>query len=214
MGFNRRNRLIKRILSISLEAVFCAALFFSGCAGVGIKGGPDDSSALEAETEYLINPKDVLEIQIYPDADLNRELAVSPKGTISFPLIGEVQVEGLSVTNAEKKLTALLEKDYLVYPQVHIRIKEFHTLTISLLGEVNRPGPYKLGQEGETTLLEAIAMAGGFSNIANVKKIKIIRVEGGEKKTYLVNGEDILKGEKKDVPLKANDLIVVEQSWF
>lgn len=181
---------------------------------MGIKGGPEDSSALEAETEYLINPKDVLEIQIYPDADLNRELAVSPKGTISFPLVGEIQVEGLSVTNAEKKLTALLEKDYLVYPQVHIRIKEFHTLTISLLGEVNRPGPYKLGQEGETTLLEAIAMAGGFSNIANVKKIKIIRMEGGEKKTYLVNGEDILKGEKKDVPLKANDLIVVEQSWF
>lgn len=189
----------------------------AGCAGMSpsTKTGPEVSDSLEADAEYLINPKDILEIQVYPDAELNRELTVSPRGTVSFPLIGEVQVEGLSVTHAEKKLTALLGKDYLVYPQVHIRVKEFHTLTISLLGEVNRPGPYKLAsQEGETTLLEAIAMAGGFSNIANVKKIKIIRMEGSEKKTYQVNGEDILKGKKKDVPLKANDLIVVEQSWF
>ncbi len=197
--------------------MFCAAVLISGCAGVSsnIKSNPEDSKGLEKETEYLINPKDILEIQVYPDADLNREITVSPKGTISFPLIGEVQVEGLSVTNAEKKLTVLLEKDYLVYPQVHIRVKEFHTLTISILGEVNRPGPYKLGtQEGETTLLEAIAMAGGFTNIANIKKIKIIRVQGSEKKTYQVNAEEVLKGKKKDVPLKANDLIVVEQSWF
>ncbi len=197
------------------------ALFFlgllSGCAGVGatIKTDSEASDSLEKQTEYLINAKDILEIQVYPDTDLNREISVSPKGTISFPLIGEIQVEGLSVSNAEKKLTVLLGKDYLVYPQVHIRVKEFHTLTISILGEVNRPGPYKLAsQEGETTLLEAIAMAGGFSNVANVKKIKIIRTEGSEKKTYQVNAEEILKGKKKDVPLKANDLIVVEQSWF
>jgi len=194
----------------------CVAALFSGCGGLGsnLKVAPEDLASLDQETEYLINPKDVLDIQIYPDAELNREIVVSPKGTISFPLVGEVQVEGLSIANAERKLTALLEKDYLVYPQVHIRIKEFHTLTISILGEVNRPGPYKLGQEGETTLLESIAMAGGFTNIANVKKIKIIRMEGSEKKTYQVNGEDVLKGKRKDVPLKPNDLIVVEQSWF
>ena len=143
------------------------AALFSGCAGLGsnLKVAPEDLASLDQETEYLINPKDVLDIQIYPDAELNREIVVSPKGTISFPLVGEVQVEGLSIANAERKLTALLEKDYLVYPQVHIRIKEFHTLTISILGEVNRPGPYKLGQEGETTLLESIAMAGGVTNI-------------------------------------------------
>lgn len=189
----------------------------AGCVRLfsGAAPAPEVSEIERENIEYFINRQDVVEISVYPDSELNRELTVNNRGTINFPLLGEVQVEGLSVTALERKLAALLEKDYLVYPQVHVRVKKFHAVTVSILGEVNRPGPYTLGTEdAETTLLELVAMAGGFSNIANIKKIKIIRMEGGEKKTYRVNAEDIIHGKKKDVPLQANDLIVIEQSWF
>ncbi|MBI4550230.1 MAG: polysaccharide export protein [Candidatus Omnitrophica bacterium] len=195
--------------------LICLSLLCACATGLSPLSEPALEDVAPEKQDYRINPKDILEIKIYPDEELNREVAVSPRGTVNFPLLGEIQVAGLTVTSAEKKMTALLEKDYLVYPQVHIRVQQFHTMTVSILGEVNRPGPYNLeSEDGETTLLEAIAMAGGFSNIANIKKIKIIRIEGGQKKSYRVNAEDIIHGKKSDVTLQANDIVVVEQSWF
>lgn len=174
-----------------------------------------DESLDEEGADYRISPKDVLEIKVYPDETLNREVTVNRDGTIQFPLLEDVQVRGLSIRGLEKKMGALLEKDFLVNPQVHIRVKGFHTTTISIMGEVNRPGPYELEtDEGQTTLLEAIAKAGGFSQLANPRRVKIVRIEGGEKRVYKVNAEAIIKGRKKDVMLKGNDIVVIEQSWF
>ncbi|HNV85382.1 MAG TPA: polysaccharide biosynthesis/export family protein [Candidatus Omnitrophota bacterium] len=200
----------------------CAAVIAGGCAGgveklysEKVPGSAQEAPLEEVELDYRINPKDILEIEVYPDRDLSREVTVTRTGTISFPLLGEIQVQGLSVSAMERKMKVLLEKDYLVNPQVYVKVKRYHEVSVSILGEVNRPGTYELeSQEGETTLLEAIAKAGGFSALANIKKIKIIRTEGGQRKVYQVNGEDVIKGKKRDVPLKANDIIVVQQSWF
>jgi polysaccharide export outer membrane protein len=165
--------------------------------------------------EYRINPKDTLEVKVYPDEELSREVTVSKVGTINFPLMGEIQVAGLTITDLEKKMSALLERDYLVYHQVHVRVQRFHSLRVSILGEVRSPGTYELDlDEGETTLLEGIAKAGGFSDIANIKNIKIVRIHEGQKRTFQVNAEDIIKGRKKDVLLKPNDIIIVGQSLF
>jgi len=201
----------------SVVSIFFFIAWVSGCSSmeIGRLKPTEVSEQAPPEEDYRLNTKDTLEVKVYPDEEMSGEFTINSKGTITFPLLGEVQAEGLSVTNLERKLTTLLTKDYLVYPQVHIRVKQFHTLTVSILGEVNRPGPYKLeSEQGETTLLEAIAMAGGFSSVANIKKIKVIRVEGGEKKVYKVNAEQIIQGRKKDFPLQANDIVVVEQSWF
>lgn len=202
---------------IAISAAFLLLLHLAACARlfpVG-KAAPEILETNLEGPEYLVNRQDVLDVSVYPDAELGRELTVNNRGTISFPLLGDVQVEGLSVTALERKLAALLERDYLIYPQVHVRIKKFHTRSVFILGEINRPGPYSLGtEEGDSTLLELIAMAGGFSGIANIKKVKIIRMEGGQKKIYRVNVEDIIHGKKKDVFLQADDIIIVEQSWF
>jgi len=169
----------------------------------------------EEELDYHISPKDILKISVYPDEDLSRELTVTPVGTINFPLLGEIQVSGLTPSDMERKMTILLETDYLVNPQVYVKVIKFRDVMVSILGEVNRPGPYNLrSEEGETTLLESIAQAGGFSNIANIKKIKIIRTADGERKVYRVNGEAIIKGEKRDVALKPDDVVIIEESWF
>jgi len=202
--------------------VLCMALAAGGCAGGIEKLYPEKVSGTSQETpleevqlDYRINPKDILEIEVYPDKELSREVTVSRTGTVSFPLLGEIQVQGLSISALERKLKVLLEKDYLVNPQVYVRVKRYHEVSVSILGEVNRPGTYELeSQEGETTLLEAIAKAGGFSALANIKKIKIIRTEAGQRKVYQVNVEDVIKGKKRDVPLKANDIVVIQQSWF
>ena len=202
------------LLVMGLAALLAA--FGAGCVGSLEEVRPAESAGQDLkEEEYFISPNDTLKIEVYPDSELSRGVTVGKDGIVKLPLLGELKVEGLSVLDLEKKLTKLLAKDYLVNPQVEIRVEQFHTLSVSVLGEVKSPGSYKLqSDEGGTTLLEAIAMAGGFTEVANIKKIKIIRMEDKQKKVYKINAENIIKGEKKDIRLKPNDVIVVEQSWF
>jgi polysaccharide export outer membrane protein len=118
-------------------------------------------------------------------------------------------VVGLTARGLEERLTVLLEKDYLVNPQVSVFIKEY--AKVSVLGEVKKPGSYEL--RAGTTAIEAIALGGGFTEIANMTDVKLTRVEGGQKRTIVIDATKITEegGKKDDVLLKPNDIIVVEQ---
>lgn len=213
-----------------LSYVFLFCLLLNACAAPGKQemqseaevktevDGKEEELALEVldeGQEYLISIDDVLDITIYPDKELSRQVTVSREGVISFPLIGEVKMVGMTVVQAEKSLKETLSKDYLVDPQVYVKVEKYHEVSISILGEVNRPGTYQLSsQQGATTLLEAVAKAGGFSQLANMKKIKIMRTDSGQRKVYQVSAVEIMEGKKKDIRLQADDIVVVAQSWF
>jgi polysaccharide export outer membrane protein len=108
-----------------------------------------------------VGPGDVLEVSVYDDPDLSGLFTVQYGGEISFPLLGDILVDGLSSREVREKLTALLAKDYLVDPQVAVRIKEHRSQWVTLTGEVARPGKYFL--QGSKTLLELLTEAGGFT---------------------------------------------------
>lgn len=114
--------------------------------------------------DYKIGPKDVLKISVYGQPDLEKTAVVTAQGTISFPLLGEVSLAGLTPAQAEKMLVSLLEKDYLVDPQVSVTVAEYKSKKVLVLGEVKNPGAYDL--QGETTLLEIISRAGGLNKEA------------------------------------------------
>ena len=113
-------------------------------------------------------------------------------------------------------MTELLQEGYLVNPQVLVYIEEYAPKQVSVMGCVNNPGKYDMFHEKETTVLEAIAMAGGFKEDASVNNTKILRMEDGEEKTITVKITDITqKGEKdKDIFLEPNDVVFVPESFF
>jgi polysaccharide export outer membrane protein len=122
----------------------------------------------------------------------------------------------MTVQELEYHLKQLLEKDYLVNAQVLCFIEEYHPRQVSVIGEVNSPGKFELPEEKTMTLLEAIALAGGFTKDAKLETVKIMRVNQGQKETLTINVKDITdRGQKEDdVTLQPDDIIVVPESFF
>ncbi|MFH1776616.1 MAG: polysaccharide biosynthesis/export family protein [Candidatus Omnitrophota bacterium] len=161
--------------------------------------------------DYLIGPDDVLGISVYREEELDRKVRVSSDGYFSFPLIGQVKADGMSVSVLKVAMEQMLKK-YIKNPQVNIFIEEYSTITVT--GQVKSPGAYPL--KGELSVVEVIGMAGGFTKIAAQNNVKIMRIENNEKKTIRVKVADINKtGDKtKDVPLQRGDIIFVPESLF
>jgi polysaccharide biosynthesis/export protein len=164
---------------------------------------------------YRIGPENVLQIDVYygRDRELSRKVRVSSKGLITFPLLGEVEVSGLTVAALERKLTMLLEKDYLVNPQVSVYIEEYST--VSILGQVKEPGSFEI--KGSLTVIELISLAGGFTKIASTNDVRIIRTKpDGTKSVIRVRAHDVInKGrESDDVSLEPGDIVTVPESFF
>jgi len=122
----------------------------------------------------------------------------------------------LTVGELEDTITRLLAADYLVNPQVQAFIEEYHVKQITVLGAVNKPGKYDMYTERETTVLEAIAMAEGFSDVAAVNGTRIIRKEGDTEKTIPIRVTDITKKgmKEKDISLEPGDIVFVPESFF
>jgi polysaccharide biosynthesis/export protein len=125
--------------------------------------------------EYRLGPGDVLEVTVLGNADLSRTATIQPSGTIGLPLLNEVAVAGLTVAEVQRNLTSLLGKDFLVNPQVEVRVKEYNSQFVLVVGEVNTPGRKAL--RGSTRLIDLLVEAGGFTPRASGDVI-ITRAEG------------------------------------
>ncbi len=166
--------------------------------------------------EYTLQQSDVLIITVHEHPDLETRTRVTADGYITFPLLGKVEAEGVSVQELEKNLRESLEEDYLVNAQVLVFIEEYHARQVSVIGEVNTPGKYDMPYEKDITVLEVIAMAEGFTEDADINNTKVIREEDGEKVNIKIRVKDITnKGQKeKDIVLKPNDIVFVPESFF
>lgn len=139
----------------------------------------------QAEVEYRVGVGDVLDVTVIGSAELSRTAPIQPTGGISLPLLGEVAVSGLTVPEVQRKVTTLLERDYLVDPQVEVKVREYQSQFVFVVGEVNRPGRVPL--RGATRLLDVLLEAGGFNPRAS-GQVQITRpVEGnGEPQTIQI----------------------------
>jgi len=180
--------------------------FFFSCSG----------KAFTQDSRYRLQSSDVLNITVHGQPDLTTKTRVSSDGFISFPLLGKVKAGGLTAQELEASLKTGLEKDYLVSAQVLVFIEEYHPRQVSVVGEVKKPGKFDMSLEKDMTLMEAIAMAEGFTKDAYLRTIKVVRKENGKEKTIVVDARDItVKGQKdKDIVLQPDDVIVVPESFF
>lgn len=183
------------------------------------KPAPASSEKVKKKKVDKLEIGDRVLIKIYPEDEYIKggEMVVSSEGDIALPLIGKIKVEGLQLVEAEREIVKLLAADYLVNPIVVIEVtKDITKLTksLSILGQVQKPGTYQMPLEDKLTLLQLISMAGGFTDVANVKKIKIIRKEGGKVQVIHANAESIIGGKSVDVELAPEDVVHVGESLF
>jgi len=157
--------------------------------------------------EYKIGPKDLLEIRVFGLDEMNQTVRVSEEGRITLPLLGEIVVDGLSKTELEKKLSQLLGEKYLQNPQVTVFIREYQSKRVSVLGAIEKPGPYEL--LGRQTLLQIISQAGGLTRDAGNEIIVIRLLEDSTSISLKISIEDlILKGDARlNIPLAPSDII-------
>ncbi len=170
---------------------------------------------VQSSQDYEIGPSDLLKITVYQEKDMDLELRVSQNGTIPFPLIGTVKIGKLTVANAVQMLQTQLAV-YLVNPQVSILIKEYRDRKIFVLGEVKNSGAYPLPNDVPLTVLEAISLAGGFSDIAAIDKTRVMRKQGDKLETIYVDLSQITKNkhQRDALTLSANDIVFVPQTFF
>ena len=124
------------------------------------------------EGEYRMGPEDVVQFHVWKEADLSTEVVVRPDGKISLPLLGEIEATGKTPTQLQEETTKRL-KQYITDPVVTVIVKEINSPKISVLGQVKRPDVYRIKQR--MTVLDAIALAGGFTEYADRNKVIIIR---------------------------------------
>jgi len=158
-------------------------------------------------TEYRISENDLIDVNVYGEPDLNKTLRVATDGTISYPLIGFVEAKGNTAKELEQKIAGMLQKDYLVNPQVNVFVREYAKFLI--LGQVRAPGSYQL--KSGLKVMDAIALAGGFTDKANAEDVKLVRESEGKKETLAVNTKEIADQQtaESNLVLKPNDLVIV-----
>ena len=173
------------------------------------------ASAAGVSASYVLSPNDAVQVEVYQEDDLRTAAVISQEGTISFPLIGVVKIGGLTQTAARDRIADLLRARFLVNPQVSVTVIRFASKRFTILGQVNRPGPYEIPAQEKIDLLEAIAMAGGVTRIGNGSKITVRRHLGDADKIFTLNADKM--GKHTDVErfiINPGDSITVPESIF
>jgi polysaccharide export outer membrane protein len=158
-------------------------------------------------SDYRIGPEDVLDILVWKNADLTRTVQVRPDGMVSLPLVNDVQAQGL----APMQLRDVLAKGYAKFftdPEVLVNVREIHSVKISVLGMVKTPGRYEVNSR--MTILEALAMAGGFTDFAKRDKVFVSRQVGAASKRIPFNYLKMLAGDDgQNILLLGGDIVIV-----
>ena len=169
---------------------------------------PAVSAPAAASPSYIIQPQDVLEVQVWKEPEVTKTVPVRPDGKISLPLLNDVQAAGLTAGSLNADLTEKLKK-FISDPQVTVIVTQVNSQRIFVMGEVLRGGTYPLLPG--MTVLQGLSDAGGFTSFANPKKIYVLRVQDGKQIKLPFDYKQVVKGTKpeENVLLKAKDTIVV-----
>lgn len=219
-GEQLKSRALALISVLLLLVFFCWAVY--GCSTT--KSTSVNADALGEQSpvapnkkievaEFILGPSDKIEIIVYRHDDLKRAVQVDHSGKIIYPLIGDIQVAGLSIFQLRDRIQKGLSK-YIVDPQVSIGVVAVQSQKVTVLGEVNKPGLFAL--DTPLTVLEAISRAGGFTVDAKDKSVLLIRGNLEKPELQRLNLHDVLSGSSlsHDVRLQNSDIIYVPATFI
>jgi polysaccharide export outer membrane protein len=168
-----------------------------------------DTATKPHDDTFVIGNDDVLAINVWKEPDISRSVPVRPDGKISLPLAGEIQAAGRTPLRLEQDIAASL-KNYIAEPEVTVIVQQINSQKFNILGQVNRPGAYVI--TNSATVLDALAVAGGFRDFAKQKSIYVLRQNADGSQTRIpFNYKEVVKGQNpaQNIKLQPRDTIVV-----
>ncbi|MEZ4468544.1 MAG: polysaccharide biosynthesis/export family protein [bacterium] len=185
-------------------------------AGCGPRVGPGSLPPVpdlaKVQAGAALGPGDVVEIRVYQEKELSGLYRLSSDGTFRFPLVGEVNAEGMSPGQLSEVLVGKLRDGFLRDPQVSVLVKEFNSKKIFVLGMVAKPGTFPF--EDEMTIVQAVTLAGGLTPLAEKNGIVLTRTVEGQERKFVVPFEQIGLGRAPNVVLEPGDIVFVPESWL
>jgi polysaccharide export outer membrane protein len=184
-------------------------LLLVGCLGAcaGLHGSGSATTPATATTDFRLGPEDVVEIVVWDNPALSRTVPIRPDGMISLPLIDDIVATGLTPLQLRDLLAARIAR-YVPKPAVSVIVQQIHSPKIVVLGEVVKPGRFEL--TGPTTVLEAIALAGGFTEFASSSRVDLLRPSGERVQRFELDRGRLTQTEgRQNVWLSPGDVVLV-----
>jgi polysaccharide export outer membrane protein len=175
------------------------------------------SPGVSAPSGYILSANDQVAVEVFGEEDLRTNGRLNGEGNLSVPLIGSVHLAGLTLTQAAARLTDLYARDYLVNPRVNVMLVGYAKRRFTMLGQINRPGSYEMpdGSPEGIDLLEAVAMAGGYTRIAAPERISVRRhSSSGRDEIIRVDAKRLARGDRGNFTVLPGDAITVGESIF
>ena len=167
--------------------------------------------ALADDENYILKPGDGLMMKVFNEAELDTETRILRTGEVSFPLIGSIRVEGLTVPEAVARVFELYNADYLVEPKITLTVTDYAPEYVDVLGEVKTAGRVRIPSGGRLDLASLFAMAGGFTEEADRNRITVMKADG---KVLKYNGSQASEASLQRVVLSPSDRVIVGKSSF
>ena len=193
----------------ALAAVGIVFLTWTGALAQETKSGAGSAANGIADLEeYRIGPEDSLQIFVWKNETLSRVVSVRPDGVISLPLLGDVQAAG-QTTRSLREVLVKRYAEFIAAPEISVIVNDVKSIKVSVIGEVPKPGRYEL--KSRTTVLDMLAMAGGFGQFASRSRMVILRPGDGKMKRIPFNYNKAVSegGEQENFYLQPNDIVVV-----
>jgi polysaccharide export outer membrane protein len=198
------HRRLPRLLTAALCGCFLAC-------GHAAQYDPELGMLVRQSAEgTLLGPGDVFEVRVYREPDLSGVFQVAPDGTVDFPLLGNLRIEGLTSSQTAATLRGRLADGLLRDPFVTVQVKEFQSKRIYVLGQVERPGTFRY-EEG-MSVVQAVTLAGGFTKTSRPNATVVTRIVNGAETRSEVPVEDISRGRQKNFYLRPGDIVFVPES--
>ncbi len=193
--------------------LFLGSIFVLTSGACQRESTPPEVPLVAATMQSNLGPGDIFQLEIVGEKDLPKQYQVAADGSVSFPYIGLISVAGLEPQQlAAKVKQRLIGLDILLNPTVIVRVQEYRSKRVSILGEVKKPGSFSLTPQ--MSLLQLVSQAGGLSSLAQEARVNLTRTTGADVVTVTINIQDIYEGRTRDVILQAGDKVYVHERVF
>lgn len=211
--FGRNSRSFLAVIAIAFFAREQAVAAADPKSGKG-EGFAPGSVRGNPPGDYVLQPQDVLRVQVFQEDDINKqgEVSISLEHTIVLPLINTVNLKGKTARQAETLIRDLYDKDFLVNPSVTVSVLKYAERSVSVTGQVNAAGRIRFPPEGGLTIVGAITEAGGQTRLADLRRVKLTRKNAsGDSVTQEINVDAMMNGGAEPVTLEKGDVILVPE---
>jgi protein involved in polysaccharide export with SLBB domain len=172
-------------------------------------------SSNSVDSAWILRPNDMISMTVYQEDELSTKTTIDVNGIVMLPLLGQVNIGGMTLKQASAKIQRLYDKDYIINPQVNLTVEQFAARQFAIMGQVQRPGSFDFPENKPLNLLQAIAISGGYTRLGAPSRVTVRRIENGSSKVYRLDADEMANSQnEKPFEILPDDIISVGERTF